>query len=217
MTWPSPSLPLITSQTNATVQLDNHPADHATTNLVINDDVAPQITQNIADIATNAANIATNDTDIAANAADLTQHETRVPAFSAIQLHQPASAAQTSWAGNSGWSYQRRHGITYAVATTDLVGGTGGSGSNLETFVTLPGDPGDTSNIPTSSIVGYGYFDAASGSGFESVILLYDSVELKAQLFRQSDLGNGFDSVGVPGDATINLTVQYFNKLPDNT
>ena len=45
MTWPSPSVPLPTDQTNATVQFDNHPIDHATTNQVINDDIVPKINE----------------------------------------------------------------------------------------------------------------------------------------------------------------------------
>ncbi len=43
MTWPSPSLPLPTDQTNATVQFDRHPTEHSTIGQVINNDIAPRI------------------------------------------------------------------------------------------------------------------------------------------------------------------------------
>ncbi len=113
MTWPSPNVPLPTDRLNSTPQFDDHVANHNTTNLTINDDIAPQITQNQTDIATNTAGVATN-------AANLTEHETSSWLSFTATLDQ-TNMTPTGPNTATGW-YQVRHGMCFAYVDTQLAG-----------------------------------------------------------------------------------------------
>ncbi len=190
MTWPSPSLPLLTSQTNATVQLDTHPADHATTNLVINDDVAPELTR-VGGVADQ------NVLDIATNAADLAEHEQYAYGAShQIQLRQGVGGAQVINLP-SGGPWQIRHGTFTASSNTVWASGEH-TGTNLSTWLVPVAPTGTTTLIEPTQLMGYGIMRMRTGEPSLMVTAIWDETEEAALVLAANPAGvtSGFGPFG---------------------
>ena len=183
MTWPSPQLPLPTNQTNATVQLNTHPQDHANANQAINDDIAPQIEQNRVDLL-----------DLPVLRAEFEDHEDsawQALASGNMLIEQPPNPPYS--AGTTG-TWQVRHGTftAFAVSTWGTI--TDNTGSNLSTYITPP-VTGNTTVATDNMIVGSGLFRAAGpGTPYYPVTGLWVAADNWAWLIRQDN----FSAVGLP-------------------
>ncbi len=206
MTWPSPNVPLPTDRLNATPQFDDHAANHNTTNLTINDDIAPQITQNQADIATN-----TN--GVTANAANLADHENIARSTYTVVLHQPSNTTLQSLTATTLSTYSIRHGMCHVQIHTAFAGGAGATGNAGIVYCTLPAVPVLPNNV---GWLGYGDYYPGDGAGAGAITQYrYDLGSGYAVIWNTAENNISWNPFGTPTTVVLSANMYYPTNAAD--